>query len=60
MKTLSDILDFAMMLEAQALDLYTRYSQKTKDPENKETLYDIAEEEKAHLAALGHLRGAMV
>jgi rubrerythrin len=58
MKTVSDILDVAMMLEAQALDLYMRYSQKTKAPESKETLYTIAEEEKAHLEALGHLRGA--
>ena len=58
MKTVSDILDVAMMLEAQALDLYMRYSQKTKEPESKETLYNIAEEEKAHLDALGHLRGA--
>jgi rubrerythrin len=58
MKTVSDILDVAMMLEAQALDLYMRYSQKTKEPESKETLYNIAEEEKAHLEALGHLRGA--
>ena len=58
MKTVPDILDVAMMIEAQALDLYMRYSQKTEDRESKETLYDIAEEEKAHLAALGHLRGA--
>jgi len=58
MKTVSDILDIAMMLEAQALDLYMRYSQKTKDSESKETLYEIAEEEKAHLAALGNLREA--
>ena len=58
MKTVSDILDVAMMLEAQALDLYMRYSQKTEDAGSKETLYDIAEEEKAHLAALGQLRGA--
>jgi rubrerythrin len=60
MKTVPDILDVAMMLEAQALDLYMRYSQKSEDRESKETLYDIAEEEKAHLAALGHLRGARV
>jgi rubrerythrin len=58
MKTLSGILDVAMMLEAQALDLYMRYSQKTKDQETKDTLYDIAGEEKAHLEALGRLRGA--
>ena len=58
MKTVPDILDVAMMIEAQALDLYMRYSQKTEDRESRETLYDIAEEEKGHLAALGHLRGA--
>jgi rubrerythrin len=60
MKTVPEILDIAMMIEAQALDLYMRYSQKSEDRESKEILYDIAEEEKAHLAALGHLREARV
>ncbi len=55
MKTVPDVLNMAMMLEAQAMDLYMRYSEKAGDDNNKTVLYDIAEEEKAHLKALGHL-----
>jgi rubrerythrin len=46
------------MLETQALDLYLRYSQKAENEESKTVLYDIAEEEKAHLATLGRLMEA--
>jgi len=55
MKTVPDVLNIAMMLETQALDLYMRYSEKAKDEKSKTVLYDIAEEEKAHLASLGRL-----
>ncbi len=55
MQTVPDVLDIAMMLEAQALDLYLRYSESSKDDNARSILYDIAEEEKAHLAALGRL-----
>jgi len=55
MKTVPDVLSIAMMLETQALDLYMRYSEKAKDDKSKTVLYDIAEEEKAHLTSLGHL-----
>ena len=55
MKTVPDVLNMAMMLESQAMDLYMRYSEKAKDVKTKTVLYDIAEEEKAHLKALGHL-----
>jgi rubrerythrin len=55
MKTVPDVLSIAMMLETQALDLYMRYSEKAKDEKSKTVLYNIAEEEKAHLKALGRL-----
>ena len=58
MDTVVGVLNIAMMLETQALDLYLRYSQKAKNEESKTVLYDIAEEEKAHLAALGRLMEA--
>ncbi len=58
MNTISDVLDIAMMIETQALDLYLRYSHKAKEQKSKAVMYDIAEEEKAHLAALGRLREA--
>lgn len=53
MRTTADTLSLAMMLETQALDLYLRYSQKAEDEESRRILYGIAEDEKAHLAALG-------
>jgi len=55
MQTLPDVLNMAMMLEAQALDLYMRYSDKVEDEGGKAVLYDLAEEEKAHLTGLGRL-----
>jgi rubrerythrin len=55
MKTVPDVLNMAMMLESQAMDLYMRYSEKAKDEKSKTVLYDIAEEEKAHLKTLGRL-----
>ena len=47
------VIDLAMMLEIQALDLYLRFSQKTKNKDTKAVLFNLADEEKAHLALLG-------
>ncbi len=55
LQTVSDILSLAMMLEAQALDLYLRYSQVVEDSKSKEVFYSLAQEEKAHLSSLGKL-----
>jgi len=55
MQTVEGVLNVAMMLETQALDLYLRYSQKIKDENGRTVLYEIAEEEKAHLVSLGRL-----
>ena len=55
LKTVSDVLNLAMMLETQALDLYLRYTEKTKDEKCRAVLYEIAEEEKVHLSTLGSL-----
>ena len=54
-KTAPGVLDFAMTLEAQAMDLYMRYAEKSKDSEVKNTLFKMANEEKAHLKSLGDL-----
>ncbi len=56
--TVADVLNVAMMLETQAFDLYSRYSQRIEDEKGKTVLYDIAEEEKAHLTSLGRLMEA--
>jgi rubrerythrin len=53
LQSASNVVNLAMMLEAQALDLYMRYSQKSRDDRTRTVLYDLAEEEKAHLATLG-------
>ncbi len=48
-------LDLAMMIETQALDLYLRFAHKAALEPTKDILLHIAQEEKAHLAALGKL-----
>ncbi len=53
--TVENLLSLAMMLEAQALDLYTRYAQKVEDGQSQSVLHGIAEEEKGHLSMLGSL-----
>jgi rhodanese-related sulfurtransferase len=55
LQTVPQVLEVAMMLETQALDLYLRFADKSREDETKKTLFAIAEEEKAHLAALGRL-----
>ncbi len=51
----ANVLNFAMMLEAQAMDLYMRYADKSEDRKVKDILFKMAEEEKAHLKSLGEL-----
>jgi len=51
------VLDFAMMLEAQAMDLYMRYADKSEDQQVKKIIFKLADEEKAHLKSLGDLLG---
>ena len=58
LQTLEGVLSIAMMLEAQALDLYLKYSRTVKEEKSRAILYNIAEEEKAHLTALGNLMEA--
>ena len=55
LKTVPNVIDLAMMLETQALDLYLRFAVKSTNAETKEVLFKIAQEEKGHLTALGRL-----
>jgi hypothetical protein len=57
MKTVPDALNVAMMIEAQAMDLYLRYADRSKEVSTKEVLFKIADEEKVHLNPLGELIG---
>lgn len=53
--TLVEIIELAMSIEAQALDLYLRASEKAHNEAGKQALIQIANEEKVHLARLGQL-----
>ena len=53
--TLTEIIELAMSIEAQALDLYLRASEKAHNAAGKKALIQIANEEKTHLARLGQL-----
>jgi rubrerythrin len=50
-----DILGFAMMLEAQALDLYLRYWKRSEDLTTQAVLLELADQEETHLGYLGAL-----
>lgn len=53
--TTPHVLDLAMMLETQALDLYLRFADRCAQDAAKAILFAIADEEKLHLARLGRL-----
>lgn len=49
------VLELALMLETQALDLYLRFADREGQAATKGVLHRLADEENAHLAALGRL-----
>lgn len=51
----ADVVSLAMSIEAQALDLYSRASERGGDERSKAVLQKIAQEERAHLELLGQL-----
>ncbi len=55
LQTPPQVLDLAMMLETQALDLYLRFVDRCGQAQTREVLFNLAQEEKAHLAGLGRL-----
>ena len=55
LNSLSDIVDLAMSIEAQALDLYSRAADRSTDKRSQEAMKKIAEEERVHLAQLAKL-----
>lgn len=55
MDTVAHVLDLAMMLETQALDLYLRFAHRAANRPTQTILFAIADEEKVHLARLGQL-----
>ncbi len=55
-----DVVDFAMAMEAQAMDLYTRAAENAPDDPSREALERIALEERGHLKHLAVLMDALV
>lgn len=53
--TVPEVLDLAMMLETQALDLYLRFANKSTNSQSQDVLFKLADEENSHLEALGQL-----
>jgi len=51
----SDVVSLAMSIEAQALDLYTRAANRSRDGRSQRALKRLAEEERAHLEELSKL-----
>ncbi len=54
------IIELAMSIEAQALDLYQRAAANTSDTESRKVLLQIASEEISHLELLGKLLDSIV
>ncbi len=49
----TEVLGLALAIEAQALDLYLRAAERSSREGTKKVLYQIAEEERSHIASLG-------
>lgn len=50
-----EVIEMAMSIEAQALDLYSRAVENSGNPESRKTLERVAREEQEHLKLLGNL-----
>ena len=55
LESVKDVIELAMSIEAQALDLYLRAADRSANSESKKELSQIAAEERSHLAQLGKL-----
>jgi len=58
--TLEGVIELAMSIETQALDLYSRASDRAKDEKSRLALTKIADEERTHLAQLGKLMNKLL
>ena len=55
LKTVQDVIELAMTIETQALDLYARLAERSEDQSSQNIFYTLAEAEKMHLKKLGEL-----
>jgi rubrerythrin len=49
----ADVLDLAMALEVDSMDLYLRFTHRFREPSVRNALFTLASEEQAHLKLLG-------
>ena len=54
------VIEMAMSIEAQALDLYFRASERVEDDKGKDFLSQMADEERTHLKQLGNLMDTII
>ena len=54
-ESIETVVSFAMMLEAQAFDLFSRYMQQSEDLDIRAVLTELVEQEKSHMKYLGNL-----
>lgn len=54
------VIEMAMSIEAQALDLYSRASERLEQKESREFLSKMADEEHSHLLQLGQLMDSVI
>lgn len=57
LNSVQDVLNLAMMIEAQALDFYARCADQTRNKRAGKLFNRLSDEEKAHLKILGHHSG---
>ena len=55
LEVVEEVISLAMAIEAQALDLYQRASERAGTEESRDALMQIANEERSHLQQLGRL-----
>ena len=55
LEVVEEVISLAMAIEAQALDLYQRASERADSDQSRDVLMQIANEERAHLEQLGKL-----
>ncbi len=58
--TLEGVIELAMSIEAQAMDLYSRAADRTRNEKSKMALTKIADEERTHLVQLGKLMNQLL
>ncbi len=55
LENVTEVISMAMAIEAQALDLYQRASERATSEKSREVLLKIADEERSHIQQLGEL-----